>query len=91
MTATRSEDGKILVLHIVNIGSVSQHANITLANFEHVQPRADLWTLSGDLKAVNTPDAPEQIRSIHSTLETAAEHFGLTVAPYSYTVVRLKR
>ncbi len=89
MTATRSEDGKTLALHIVNIGNASHTLPISLSGFSNVAPRADVWTLSGDLKAVNTPDTPEQTRSVSSTLNDAGEHFTLNVAPYSYTVIRL--
>ena len=91
VTATRSEDGKTLVLHIVNIGSAAHALPVSLSGFSNVAPHADVWTLSGDLKAVNTPDALEQTRSVHSTLNGIGEHFTLNVAPFSYTVIRLRQ
>ena len=91
VTATRSEDGKTLVLHVVNVGSAAHSTTINLAHFGGVSSKAGIWTLSGALQAINSPEAPEQVRSVHSDYNKAGERFGMEFAPYSYTVVRLRR
>ncbi len=90
VTATRSEAGETLVLKMVNTANAARHATIALKGFGSVSSRADRWTLSGALEAVNTPEAPEQIHPEHSSMR-AADSVTLDLAPYSYTVLRFKR
>ncbi len=91
VTATRSENGKTLVLKVVNSGDRPHRADIWLEEFLPAA-HADVWTLSGDLNAVNTPDTPERIRPAHTVLDIPdipGATFAYTFPPYSYTVLRI--
>ena len=91
VTATRSEDGRTLVLKVVNSSANSHRAGLQLGDFTPVATPADIWTLSGDLHAVNSVDAPEHIRAIHSQLAIPGAQFAYTFPPYSYTILRLQK
>ena len=87
--ATRSEDGKTLVLSIVNIAATPVTATVTTAGFNRPNAPAQVWTLTGNLDAVNPPDGPETVRSRQRTLALTGAPFDYTFQPYSYTVLRL--
>ena len=89
VTATRSEDGKTVVLQVVNSGNQPHRADIRLEEFLPAA-RTEVWTLSGDLNAVNTPDAPEQVRWTHTMSDVPGATFAHTFPPYSYTILRLQ-
>jgi alpha-L-arabinofuranosidase len=91
VTATRSENGKVLVLKVVNTGSSDRQARFDLAGFAKPDPKVTTWTLAGELTAVNTPEDPERIRTTKSGFTGAAEKFGYTFPPQSYTILRLTR
>jgi len=88
VTATRGRDGRTLVLKVVNSGSQPHYADIRLEEFMPAS-HAEIWTLSGDLNAVNSPDAPERVRPAHTVLNVPGSKFATTFPPYSYTVLRL--
>ena len=89
VTATRSEDGNVLVLKVVNMGG-KHRANIELSGFAPA-PDADVWTLTGALDAANSPEEPERIHAVQTTFPQAAPQFAYDFAPNSYTILRLKR
>jgi alpha-L-arabinofuranosidase len=91
VTATTSEDGKTLVLKVVNSGAKPHQAAVRLNDFAPSSSPAEVWTLSGELTAVNTPDAPEQVRSVESKVKVEGATFDYTFPAHSYTIVRLKR
>ena len=87
LTATRSEDGKTLVLKVVNIGAKPHRATVELPGFK---PAAgEVWTLSGKLTDRNTPDAPDAIRPTKAPLHDVAERFEHEFPAYSFTILRL--
>lgn len=89
--ATRSEDGKTLVLDVVNTAPSPQRATISLAGFPGVQSKARAWTLAGNPDAVNPPDGPEVVRPLESVFQTAGAAFADTFPAHSDTVLRLTR
>ncbi len=91
VTATRSEDGKTLVLKVVNLGGNDHHASIALEGFLNPRPTARTWTLSGTLTDVNTPTDPRHILPVEGTLAASGGKIEVDVKAYSYTVIRLKR
>jgi alpha-L-arabinofuranosidase len=91
VTATTSKDHKTLVLEVVNSGAVSHNASVQLIGFVPADTPADTWTLSGDLTAVNTPDSPEHVRSVHSRRNITGSSFSHVFEPYSYTILRLRQ
>jgi len=90
VTVTRSEDGKTLVLKIVNSGATAHMTDIDLKGFVPGSPQADVWTLTGELTAINTPETPERIRSIRSQYPVKGSTFSYSFGPHSYTILRLK-
>ena len=91
VTATRSDDGRTLVLKVVN-SSVNPHkADLNVGDFMPASAPAHVWTLNGDLHAVNTMDAPERVSAVHSQLAIPGAQFAYTFPPYSYTILRLQK
>lgn len=90
VTATKSEDGKTLVLKIVNSGATAHATDIDLKDFAPAVAPAEVWTLAGELTAVNTPDAPERVRSVRSQYPVSGSTFSYTFGPHSYTILRLQ-
>lgn len=90
VTATRSADGKTLVIHVVNNGAAPQKASISVTGFPGLLPQARAWTLAAELQAVNPPDGPETTHPQESALTTGSQ-FADTFPAHSYTVLRLRR
>jgi len=85
ITATRSEDGKQIVLHIANTGEKVLPVNVILKGVESIAS-AKAITLSGDLMGVNTPEEPEKIIPIEEDLNYSPGAV-YNVKPYSYTIL----
>lgn len=92
VTATRSEDDKVMVLHVVNTDTTAQQASITINHFAKRKKQVQVFTLSGALDAVNTPGNPTAT-SIQKTIINLPEgsNSSYTFAPLSYTILRLER
>ncbi len=84
--ATRSEDGKTLVLSVVNTSAAPVTTTLSLADFNRSNAPAQVWTLTGGLDDVNPPDGPETVRSQQSPVALGDTY---TFGPYSYTMLRL--
>ncbi|BCM94176.1 extracellular exo-alpha-L-arabinofuranosidase [Abditibacteriota bacterium] len=89
-TATRSEDGKSLVLHVVNTSDTAQTATLSLDGMAGISPQAQVWTLAGDLKAANSPDH-ETVATQRSQFAGASAKFNYSFAAHSYTILRLAK
>ena len=85
VTATRSEDGKKMVLHIANIGEKAVDAEFDLSGFGNVGEAYTL-TLSAPLKDVNSPDNPTKIVPVKRALDSG-EKLACKISGYSYTVL----
>ena len=90
MTATRSEDGKTLVLKVVNLGPQPRKTTLRIARFQKVSPTAEIWTLTGRLEERNSPTEPNRIRSQQTKFTGAAETFAYEFPAHSYTILRLR-
>ena len=89
VTATRSRDGKALVILVANCGSKSHTAAIDLSGFA-ARFTVESQTLSGPLNGVNTAEAPRHIAPVNSGIEKlAAASFVKMFPAYSYTVMRV--
>jgi alpha-L-arabinofuranosidase len=93
VTATRSEDGKEIVLRVVNIGAEPQSASIALDGLERRQEVATIERLAADADAANTAEAPERV--VPKKLEwrhktTDGRSAALEFPPHSLTVVRFR-
>ncbi len=90
VTATRSDDGKTLVLHVVNSSDTPQATSLSLGGMDGVAPKAQVWTLSGDLPAANSPEH-DTVTSQQSQFTGAGQKFDYSFVPHSYTILRLTR
>ncbi len=88
VTATRSEDGKTLVLQVVNSGAVPHTTDVVISDFVPAG-LMNTWTLTGELNAVNTPRQPRSITWHAARARVPAARFHYTFLPYSYTILRL--
>ncbi|MCX7049461.1 MAG: hypothetical protein NTX50_28745 [Candidatus Sumerlaeota bacterium] len=90
--ATRSDDGKTLVLQVVNPSDKAISTRISLAGFAFAKTSAQVTELSGPLGAMNTAkktDAivPKQSAWTHGIKEGTASHI---FPPFSFTVMRFE-
>ncbi len=90
--AKRSEDGKTLVLQVVNASAKAVAARIQLGGFAPGKPVAEVSELSGPLEAVNTADKPRAIIPRQSPWKHGIEdgNTNYTFPAYSLTVVRFE-
>jgi hypothetical protein len=91
-SATRGEDGKTLVLQVVNPDNSPVTAQIHIAGFSPGRPEAQVTELSGPLDAVNAADktdavVPRQSAWKHQIKEGNASR---TFPPHSFTVLRIE-
>lgn len=86
VTATRSEDGKTLVLHVVNAGDTPITSPLQLQGFKTVNT-AQVEQLAAPLNSVNTPEKPEQVKTERNVWNVAPTY---TFAPHSYTILRFE-
>lgn len=85
VTATRSEDGKQIVLHVANIGRTEAEAALDIHCSGKIT-EATATILSGAPDAVNTPESPRQIAPVEKSLQPAAKQT-YVFAPHSYTIL----
>lgn len=91
VTATKSEDSKTLILHIVNTGEEIVDANLEIREFEGRQPTAEVYTLSGPLTGSNTPAEPERYKtekSVHTFNGSTISH---DFPAHSYTIIKFSK
>ncbi len=88
--AKRSEDGKTLVLQVVNSGEKAVAAGIHLAAFVAGRPAAQVWELSAPLEAANTADKPRAVAPRQTLWKHGIQDGSTNYAfpPHSLTVVR---
>lgn len=92
VVATRSNDGKTLVLEAVNTADSPVTAKILVSGTNPRKLRAQMTSLSGPLDAANFAEKPEEIAPVKSELAPGTEDakFGCTFPPRSITVLRLE-
>jgi len=90
--ATRSKDGRTLVLSVVNPGDEPVTASIRLEGFTPSRLAAEVEELAGPLDATNTAAEPDHIvpTTREWTHHLATGPPQLTLAPHSFTVVRFR-
>jgi hypothetical protein len=92
VVAKRSEDGKTLVIQVVNPGAAPQIADFDLRNFTPSQPTAHVEELAGPLDAANTATrmdrlVPKQSSWEHGTGNGAPRR---VFPPHSFTVITFR-
>ena len=88
-TAARSEDGKALVLRVVNAGDKAVAANLVLAGFKASKPTASVEELAGALDAVNTAAEPRRIATVAREWRHEKDRT-YTFPPGSFTVIKVE-
>lgn len=88
ITATRSEDGREVVLHIVNMTTQPRSIALDFGSFGKIR-HAEKWAIAGEENDVNTPDEPLRIAAQQQKVDFLGGECSLL--PYSYTVVKVKR
>jgi alpha-L-arabinofuranosidase len=90
VTATRSEDGKVLVVHVVNTSGNVIDAAVGLDNFPGRKPDVEVYTLAGALQDENTPEDPEKINVIRRVISLPAA-INYSFPAWSYTILKFRR
>jgi hypothetical protein len=90
VVAKRSDDGKTLVIQVVNPGTAPQVAVLDLRNFTPSQPTADVEELAGPLDAANTGGRSDRLVPKQSSWEHGTGHGAprRVFAPHSFTVIK---
>ena len=91
-SATLSDDGKTLILQVVNAGKLASSARIELTGFEPRKPAAHATVLSVDWEAINTPDRPDSVKPTEGDWRPEFKNGAVirTFPPYSFTVLHFK-
>ena len=91
-SATRSDDGKTIVLQVVNPGDLAMTAQIHIAGFVPVVPTVQVTELSGQPDAVNTAGQPEALVPKQSEWQHEIKEgvTGRAFPPHSFTVMRFE-
>jgi alpha-L-arabinofuranosidase len=88
----QSDDGKTLVVELVNTSGEACDTEIELAGFKPTKPAAAVEQLAGPLDAVNTADNPRRLVPEQSQWSFGEYRPGLPyrLPPYSFTVIRFE-
>lgn len=84
VTATRSEDGRKVVLHIANIGEKPIVTRLDIKGLKNVKNVKSI-TLCGGLKERNSPAEPEKYVPVEKKMKNNANQV-YEILPYSYTI-----
>lgn len=89
--ATRSEDGKTIVLRVVNLDSKARGAQIHLEGFEAGKAKAQVEELAGPLGAENSAGEPKHLAPTKSDWDYEPRDGAAMYVfkPYSFTVIRV--
>jgi len=90
--AKTTQDGKALVLQVVNLEPTAVETRIALEGFKPKRPTAAVARIAGDLEVENTLEEPERIKPVRSEWEHKAKGGAMTYsfAPYSFTILRFE-
>jgi alpha-L-arabinofuranosidase len=88
--ATKSEDGKTIVLQVVNANAAEVALPLKISGFIPVTRSARVQTLSGPLDARNTAARTDAVKPSSVEWKHGLEHGETTVtfAPHSFTIIR---
>ncbi|MET0299421.1 MAG: beta-L-arabinofuranosidase domain-containing protein [Flavitalea sp.] len=90
VTATLSEDGKSLNVHVVNFEDAEVSAEIVLGEFGRPLSSTQVLTIQGELTAKNSPGEPDKYKTLESTLTAQNDRPMVRFAPYSYTILKFR-
>jgi hypothetical protein len=92
VSGKRSDDGKTLVVELVNTSGEACDTEIELAGFKPTKPTALVDQLAGPLDAVNTAENPRRLVTQRSQWSFGEYRPGLPyrLPPHSFTVIRFE-
>ncbi len=92
MNAKKSEDGKSLVLQVVNPDGQPCPSQVEIRGFAPSRPVATIEQMAGPLEARNTAQETERIRPVRSEWKHGLESgkASYTFPPHSITILRLE-
>jgi alpha-L-arabinofuranosidase len=88
--ASRDTRTGALFLQVVNTSPLPQPLTVDLRGAPELAPTAAMTVLAGDPAAVNTPDAPDRVAPMTSTLPGVGPTFRHEFPAHSVTTLRLK-
>jgi hypothetical protein len=91
VSATKSRDGRTLVLQVVNVSDNATTLPLEITGFVPQEPVGKVLTLAGALDAYNPATAPESIKPLATDWKHGLENGQTTVTfpAHSVTVIRL--
>ena len=90
-SATSDKNAGELIVKIVNTSNKMQSAEVQLEGLKKADSNAQLITLlNDDLEAVNSLDTPSVIAPKKSEIDTKGKSIALDLAPYSFSVLKIK-
>jgi hypothetical protein len=91
VSATKSKDGKTLVIQVVNVGEDAATVPLKISGFVPAKPVARVLTLAGPLAAQNTAAATGAIKPTATVWKHGLENGETTVTfpAHSFTVIQL--
>jgi DUF1680 family protein/alpha-L-arabinofuranosidase len=90
VTATRSEDGKTLAIHVVNVGP-ELSTSISIAGWDLSDKEIDTYCIAGDLDAKNSPENPDKYQTEYKTVKLNVNDPSYIFPANSYTILKIKR
>ncbi len=92
VTATRSEDGQTLVLHVVNLSKDAVTAQLNIKGVNLTETAVHVETLAAPPSAFNSFDAPDRVRTQSGEWKPATQDDAVTYTfvPHSITILRFK-
>ncbi|PTS99598.1 alpha-L-arabinofuranosidase [Pedobacter sp. HMWF019] len=90
VTATRSEDGNTLVVHVVNTGP-AVNTLLELNNFDNRKEKIEIALLKGELNSVNRLQHPEQYKTIYSQMKLRGKSPIYSFPSNSFTILKFEK
>ncbi len=90
--ASASEDDRTgdIIVKLVNVGTVPVDMNINIAGTDYINPKATVYTLTGDgMAAANTPDDPDNVTVEKKIFDGAGKSFTYELEGLTFSVLRL--
>ncbi|MBE7176292.1 MAG: DUF1080 domain-containing protein [Mucilaginibacter polytrichastri] len=89
VTATRSENGAVIALHIVNTSPTERATALSIPGF--TAGTMHVTQMSGKPGDVNSAEQPARIRDQVKTIPVKGKISDFTFPPYSYTILKIER
>jgi hypothetical protein len=91
VSAAKSEDGKTLILYVVNTAANAMHANLEFAGFENRNKEVGVSTLAGNLSACNTLKNQKEYVTQYSKIMLPIKNPNYKFLPFSYTILHFSK